>query len=281
MNNSIQTEVIRQGYGAALSEVYLLFQSRDLRNKVLVLVEGPDDKLVYSNVLKEDAVYLLPKNISFHQIVLSEVEKKFPTRIISLRDADFNNANLNPPPCASMFFTDAHDLETMICQNHCIGEIVGEEYNSYCDGIDIYQLSEILKDYSYMKWYNYNNHRNLAFKNLNTISLYEEGLLGQRDKLFVKVKGVSPNNTAKQEELDSFQNSHSIVEILSITNGHDLMDCVYCEIQKRKGGNLLKKKKKKTILSNYSVQLFCGTYLYSKLAQWCNNNNQNILRLPS
>lgn len=274
--NSIQYEINHSGSGAALSEVYLLFQSQDLKHKVLVLVEGPDDKFVYGNVLSSDNVYLLPKNIRFHENLVTEVNKKYPKQIISIMDSDFHNANQDQPLCSALFYTDAHDLETMILQHCNINDLVGEEYQRLCDGVDISHLSEILKDYSYIKWYNYNEHRNLSFKKINTVSLYKSGLLEKRNELFLAIIEASPNNTANIKELDAFQETHSMVSLFSIINGHDLMDCIYYEMHKKHKGNLQKKKLTRTILRGYSAQMFQNTILYANLLSWCKKNS-NIL----
>lgn len=277
MSNSIRIIEDQKGAGTSVTRVRQLFQDVEIRNKVIALIEGSDDKLCFNHLMSPNQVYLHPLNIRFHKKVINDLITEYPEKLISIRDADFSRVNKDIPSCSNMFITDAHDLETMMLKG---GNLVAlaADYPGLADNIDENALCENLKNYSYLKWYNYNGHKNIAFDKISTINLYENGKLGNRVALFSEVCAYVPVHCAKFEEYDAFCKNHPIDtnDVFSITNGHDLMDCIYSEMHKCKKSNLHKRKMQKSFCKNYNIQMFKKTLLYTQLYQWGERNGRHL-----
>lgn len=277
MSNTVQVVEQQRGEGASVTRVRLLFQAPDIKNKVIALIEGPDDERCFKHLLAASQVYLLPTNIRFHEKIVGDLIAKYPTKLISIRDADFCRANNNVPSRINMFHTDAHDLETMMLSSGNLVDLAAD-YPGLVNAIEMQVLCGALLDYSYMQWYNYNGHKNLAFKELNTVNLYENGKLANPRGLFDEVCDCSSEHSATFAEFELFKQSHPVNDslLLYITNGHDLMDCIYSEMHKAKQGNLPKAKVQKSFYENYTMSMFQQTLLYAQLSEWARQNGQSL-----
>lgn len=278
MSNSVKIIEDEKGAGAAVTRVRQLFQDIEIKEKVITLIEGPDDEFCYKHLLATSKVYFHRINIRFHEKIVGDLIAKYPTKLISIRDADFCRANNNVPTRANMFHTDEHDLETMMLSSGDLVDLTAD-YPGLVEAIDKRALCGILLDYSYMQWYNYNGHKNLAFKELNTVNLYENGKLANPNGLFAEVCACSSMHTATFAEYELFKQSHPVNDnlLLCITNGHDLMDCIYSEMHKVKRGNLPKAKVLKSFYKNYTISMFQQTLLYAQLSDWARLNGQSLL----
>lgn len=277
MSNSVKIVEDEKGAGSAVTRVRQLFQDVEIRKKVITLIEGPDDEHCFKHLLAASKVYLHSTNIRFHEKIVDDLFAKYPTKLISIKDADFCRANNNMPSLANMFHTDAHDLETMMLSSGKLIDLA-VDYPGLVDAIDVQALCCVLLDYSYMRWYNYNYHRNLAFQKLNTVNLYENGKLVNPNGLFAKVCACSSVHSATFAEYEHFKQSHPVDDslLLCITNGHDLMDCIYSEMHKAKQGNLPKSKVQKSFYKNYTMSMFQQTLLYDQLSDWARRNGQSL-----
>ena len=275
MSNSIRVVEEEKGRESSVTRIRQLFQDSSIKNKVIIIVEGPTDVEIYKPLFLQTEVYIHTLSIRFHDYVLQSLYGDYSTKLISVKDADFCWVNGLTPTAPNMFITDAHDLETMMINSGALANL-SAVYPGLLDNLDALALCGVLVDYSYMKWYNYNNHTKLAFDKLSTINLYETGLLSNCQLLFSEVCNHSPSHIALFDDFNSFRISHMCPDIMCITNGHDLMDCIYFEMQKKKCGNLSKRKVLKTFYSGYSIQLFKTTNLFSSIADWAINNNRNL-----
>lgn len=174
-----------------------------------------------------------------------------------------------------MFHTDAHDLETMMLKGGNLSALA-VEYSGLTAGIDENALCDALLKYSYLKWYNYNERTKLGFGKLNTVDLFEKGRLNDSVALFTELCNCSSKHQAVYNDYLTFCQNHPIVDIWFVTNGHDLMDCIYSEMHKRKRGNLPKDEVIKSFYKNYSIEMFQQTELYAQLSAWGEQNGRAL-----
>lgn len=275
MSNSIRVVEQQKGKGAAVTSVRQLFQKPTIKRKVVALIEGPDDKECYGHLLSSSSVFLLPINIRFHEYVVNSLDAVYPTKLISIKDADFCHANNVGTGHQNMFHTDAHDLETMMLKGGNLSALA-VEYSGLTAGIDENALCDALLKYSYLKWYNYNERTKLAFWKLNTVDLFEKGRLNDSVALFTELCNCSSKHQAVYNDYLTFCQNHPIVDIWFVTNGHDLMDCIYSEMHKRKRGNLPKDEVIKSFYKNYNIEMFQKTELYAQLSAWGEQNGRAL-----
>ena len=273
MSNSIRVVQEQNGKGASVASVRQLFQKATIKRKVIALIEGPDDKDCYGHLFSSSRVYLLPLNIRFHEYVVRSLESVYPTNLISIKDADFCHANNVKTEHQNMFHTDAHDLETMMLMGDNLVALA-VDFPGLADDIDEKKICNTLLKYSYMKWYNYNEHTKLAFKKLSTVDLYENGRLNNDVTLFTEVCNCSSKHLAIYEDYEAFCLKHPVIDVWFVTNGHDLMDCIYSEMHKKKKGNLSKVEVFKSFYKNYTFKMFQHTVLYEQLKEWGFRNKQ-------
>jgi len=85
------------------------------RGQAVVLLEGEKDVRLFSNLLDDGHVRLLPSNGKPNAInALRVLEQDGWKGVLAIVDADFDPIEEITYPLVNLFFTDTHDIETMI-----------------------------------------------------------------------------------------------------------------------------------------------------------------------
>lgn len=274
MNNSIQSVEEKKGKETAVTEVRMLFQNPRIRKKTMVLIEGRDDYDCYACFFSDQNVYLYPKNIRFHFYITDTLTKQGHC-VISIKDADFLHCNGDNQVCPNMFYTDAHDLETMLLQCGALKNM-DNGMMKLVENIDVDSICRTLQNYSTIKWFNYNTHKNMDFRKVSVGELYKNGEMADICSLFERVRQMSGKSLVTYEEFADFLKNRKIESILALTNGHDLFECIYVEAKRMTRGNLDKKKFFKSIRKAFDVSMFMTTQLFIALKKWDDGHNENM-----
>ena len=153
---------------AKVADVKSLFDTHVNDGKVIVVVEGPDDKEVYQKVMDANAVcFYVDCNCDKHFVILNALNNKYGNRLLAIKDADFDRLDGTANPYPNMMLTDTHDMEGMIV-SECLSELQGDDAVR-CQGINLADIYVELEDVSYLKWFNHVNHygiNSVCFPNL-------------------------------------------------------------------------------------------------------------------
>ena len=121
---------------AKVADVKSLFDTHVNDGKVVLVVEGPDDKEVYEKVTDAATVcFYVDCNCDKHFVILNALNGRYRNRLLAIKDADFDRLDGTQPPYLNLVLTDTHDMEGMIVEE-CLPELQGEDADR-CQGINL------------------------------------------------------------------------------------------------------------------------------------------------
>lgn len=257
---------------SVVASVVLMLKTPATENKLLVIVEGEDDKKLFTNFFNDSETILYSLGGCHHfEDVLTQCNPIYEKRFIILKDADFDILNSKKPNHNNLFLTDTHDLETMILKSKKL-ERVCNEYS--CPLFDLEEVLKHLLDISYMKWFDNVNNLKLNFKVISVcsyyngkdpipIDCYQQDLLGNGAN-----KKILFSNSAYKYFIDQ----HHDVDLYAISNGHDVCDCIRHKIKlSQKGKNIASSDIQRCLRLLYVFSDFKKTVMYANIESWVNS----------
>lgn len=243
------------------STVYLLLNNPQYAGRMIVIVEGDDDKTVYKEFFVEDTVLLHPDgNCDKHEIILNDLNPQYYKRLIAIKDADFDRLNSAVQKFRNLFISDTHDLEGMVLRDGIPTNL--SDSDSYrCANVDVYIIKESLRDISLLKWYNNINSCGLNFRDVDVnIPIV--------DYWHRVVANTASSVSVTYEHFQRFVEDVLTVDLDELTNGHDLFERVYLQAKSADKSNFPKKQFFKRLRSTYTLERFKNTSLYASLVAW-------------
>lgn len=265
-----------------VDKLILQWKTPQNRNKVLLLVEGNQDKDFYAKFFDQQKVELRSsggcnsmKNI-YEGIQRYQMIFKYN---LAICDSDFARINQQSPFSDNVFYADTHDHEMMcICCENAFGSILALGNLYLNDGIFNKIVSE-LKVLSLFKWYNYTNRCNCVFKSLDLMNMPQVQLSD-----YAYLHGIvcaQSSNISEECTLDALRQfvseKESQINWKEITNGHDFIKRFAGYCKRESLGQFSEKKIRTTLHDNFSVQDFLQTQLCSEIRNWENVNSKHIL----
>lgn len=246
--------------------------------KVLVVVEGPDDKHVYGHLFDSSASFIRDCDGCNTVRGVCEYVRKNKHRMVAvgILDSDFRRVCGRALRRPNIVYTDTHDLETLIMFSpYC--------YSRFCWKAGITNIpdhNEILQDLSllsFMRWYNMSAHLSYTDFDLN---LESETSTHLRDYAFMCKKFIPTEGSCKtwiKRCFDRFQHDKSSAPLEQVVNGHDYIArfCYYVRVLN--GLTFTKEDKNELLTYALDVKYFQTTELHRQLVIWENNNRVNIL----
>lgn len=254
---------------AKVADVKALFDTHVNDGKVIVVVEGDDDKYVYEKVFDPAAVcFYVDGDCEKHFVILDALNSRYANRMLAIKDADFDRLEGRVHPYPNMVLTDAHDTEGMIVEE-CLPELKGDDAVRCC-GITLAPIYAELMEISYLKWYNHTTHSGLNFK----------GVIPDMDfdRYFSSVVS-NTNNVVSVTLADvaSFKGSNLGAPEKQLCNGHDILERIYVRAKAVNVANFHKKKFFKRLRLAYPKDKFVNTSLFRAIKVWEDANGHSIL----
>lgn len=254
---------------AKVADVKSLFDTHVNDGKVVLIVEGPDDKEVYEKVMNTAAACLyVDCNCDKHFVILSSLNERYGNRLLAIKDADFDRLDGIRHPYSNLLLTDTHDMEGMIVEE-CLTELQGEDADR-CRGINLSNIYSELEDISYLKWFNHTNHCGINFSDV---------ALNLDITVFFNACVVNTNNVigVTLADMYAFKTVHQGVPEKELCNGHDLFEQIYARAHIAKVSNFPKKPFFRRLRRAYPKDKFVNTLLYLGIKAWEAANGHSIL----
>ena len=254
---------------AKVADVKSLFDTHVNDGKVIVVVEGPDDKEVYQKVMNANAVcFYVDGNCDKHFVILDALNRKYSNRLLAIKDADFDRLEGTANPYPNMVLTDTHDMEGMIVAE-CLSELLGEDAVR-CQGIDLTEVYAELVDVSYLKWFNHANHYGINFSETTLdldINAYFYACVANTDNVV----------NVTLADLYAFKAAHPGVSEKELCNGHDIFERIYVRAKAANVANYAKKPFFRRLRRAYPKEQFVNTALFLSIKGWEATNHHAIL----
>lgn len=253
------------------NEIIHEWKSPAYNNKVLVLVEGKDDRIFYYKFFNKDFSEIkdckgCKKVIEVYRILQSKA--KFLN--ITIKDSDFDRINGKPKSGVNFFYSDCHDYEMMCLRNKGTLEKLFANLAIDYDEAIINSVFEDLRYLSFFKWYNYTNHCNFNFRGFKITDKTREQLY-DFEYIHGNLSYVSRNCISiNKETLNNFINDNADYDLYEITNGHDFITRLIFHIKQKDSSmnNINEEKLKLTLHPCFDINDFEKTDLYCDIKHW-------------
>ena len=254
---------------AKVADVKSLFDTHVNEGKVVVVVEGYDDIKLYEKVMDVEAVcFYADCNCEKHFVILDALNGRYASRMVAIKDADFDRLEGKQHPYPNMFLTDTHDMEGMIVEE-CLQKLQGEDAMR-CQNVDLEVIYAELEDVSYLKWFNHSNHCGINFSETTLV-------LNMTAYFSAAVTRTNNTVTVTLEDMYAFKESHQGVSEKELCNGHDIFERIYMRAKLANIANYAKKPFFRRLRQAYPKGAFANTSLFKAIRSWELDNHRQIL----
>ena len=283
MANSIEAALRRDEeegkYGKIISSVLLTLRNHVTDDKVMVIVEGIDDRRLYERMYNVGKVIIYVVGNSRHTIEVIKVlnPKGYDKRLIGIKDADFDNVNKKSYSYPNLFLTDWHDAEIVELESDSVIDTVWSKYMGFKAPIDaVENIYKDLCELSMLKWANYNLRLNVVFKRNSIGACVNRGKFDfEMYKANLLTRNENPENKfAKDYRLWYFVHAMRLNsdDMPNITNGHDAVELMYHNIKSQKSLNIAYKDFAQDIRDSYPVMEYRQTKMAMAIDNWAVKN---------
>lgn len=245
--------------------------------KIMILVEGWEDTLVYEKFFNSEIVSLKDCGGCDDAIGLNTCINKIAPSIkrITIIDSDFRFFYGRNKKKSNVFFTDTHDMETMVMFNHrCFQSILKK---LKCTNLTHNDIVKDLRLLSYIRWYNQDAKMKYKANGLDIVNMSKAKILDY-DAL---MNFFSPSSGTTKQWLKRcfthFRTKHFRVKSEHLINGHDYVDrfCHYAKI--RDNRQLSSEDVLLGIAEVCDSAWFQSTRLWREINNWQNEKRISIL----
>lgn len=257
-----------------------------------LIVEGDTDQRFYKKIVKDQVCRVKSADNKGNAIKVIEILNQTNFNgILSIIDADFDLLEGKIPYAPNIFFTDEHDMETMIIKSPALEKFLTEyvyenKLNYFLSSINK-NLKDILlskaTEIGYLRWLSLRENWNLKFKNLDFLKFIDKDTL---ELDLTKFYEAVINNTANcllkanfiSKEIQKIQNSTN--DSWNVSSGHDLVKILYIGLKFIFGfriGGINEAKIEANLRLCYEFEFFLQTNLYSNVKSWEASNTPYLV----
>lgn len=274
MNNSLRECYYNSD--TIVSSVKMLLQSPKCSKKILVIVEGIDDKKLFDSLFNEHKAYVYNVGgCGLFGRILEELYSAYSSRFIVIKDSDFDVLDGIKYEYLNLFHTDGHDQEMMEMTDRFAKKINLEFCND--SKLDVMEVEKEIENVSYIKWYNERKNLNLRVDRFKPY----QGFYNGRDKISISdaIKKLYDldDNAEKMDicerDIEIFIESNKTDDYSNLTNGHDMCEAISRKMhylkEKDNGIKPLNAENIPHFLRvSYSLEEFKETQLFNELKKW-------------
>lgn len=276
---------ITQESNLVAREVILAHKAdKETIKKVLVLIEGIDDKSVYSVFLDVDKVDFKDCNGCLNvEKQHDTLKKEYGSVFISILDSDFKRMDAMPDHDENLFYTDYHDSEMqMLCHKRVQETAIKKITNKHVYE-DVVLMAEMeLYNVSMLKWYNSRRNLRYRFEDMDLVNLCK----GSELSVNIALQYITPTKkTPKKFPIQSFNkfliqnNIRTDFEMLhQLTNGHDIISRLSGILKHKYKCQVSDTKLRDKICKSFTLENARKSQLYNDLKNWCSSKKISILK---
>lgn len=259
------------------------WQTPQYNGKNLLLVEGNSDKSFYKHFIT-DSTEVRSSGEEYGggckllMSVFRELKRISSITCVAIKDSDFDTVNNTTISEDGFFYTDYHDHEMyFLSSTEALIAAMTSLSVSFEEAVYM-GLIDSLATITYLKWYNYTNHINLALKSIKVHCLPQDCLCDVTK--LVKIAKSKSNQSCfiDMDDFSEFCSTHKWERVFQLVNGHDLLRLLYQYVRERVTGNISIDDFKGCILSYYSIEAFSSTNLHGNVHDWALQHNTTFFK---
>lgn len=270
---------------SVVTRVGMILSHPMYKKRVMVIVEGNDDKKVYGRMFDNNSVEVYPLgSCNNFNILLKTLNPKFYPRLAVIKDADFEHILGYEYVYPNLFRTDTHDAETMMMTDTFYDVLKWE----FLDGDDSFLMNmkkvhDEMLPLSRLKLANKVLKRLINFGTFSTYKFYQGDSPADIDKI-TKVLNKIPDNRAKgvptEAEVNAVIFKYGIIDSKQLNNGHDLCNGFAYKYKVVNGGKseLNIDTLENVLRTSFTLAQFVNTQLYSSMYEWAEKEGLHIFR---
>lgn len=248
------------------AEVRNMLNHYDTVNKILILVEGDDDVIFYSNYLDTEKVFLYQlKGCRYFAKVLGNLNPRYVNRLAAIKDADFDHLNGISPSIQNLFLTDTHDFEMLMISPHSVTDLASQyglknELAHHANHIYT-DVVHNLSNLSYIKWHNSmrdENEKGICFNKSKAIHHYGKSI---RESLEILQPFQDDDVIMDEDAIEALKSNNPDAEISQLINGHDFCELIPKAIKDVRMTNIRNNDIPVKLLALYPSAAFSSTNL--------------------
>lgn len=270
------------------NKIRQLRQQKLYQNKLFLIVEGATDKRLFSGfIIAEKCEIIDAMGKENAEEILKILNKSNFAGVIAVVDSDFRHLENIAPHHNNLFFTDTHDMETMILKSPAFEKLLREFVsegkislygNNYATEIRKILLESALP-LSCLLWVSLKEKLNLKFEGINFGKFIgKENLKNDLEKMIKEVK-----NNSQQHHISNDEIEEKIRNIINknydpwlVCCGHHLICVLSIGFQKlwatRNSKEVEPEILERELRLAYEYTHFRETGLFNSIRQWENRN---------
>lgn len=241
------------------------------KGKVLVIVEGADDKNLFDGLFNASYSTVHPVgSCAYIKPIATALNVVYRKRLVFIRDSDFMRAEGLSSAIENVFWTDYHDAEIMQLE----GEGAYHLCDTYCPGSfpkDVFDQTILpLEPISRLKWYNVTANLGYPLSDFKVVNYSNRclPLIVDFGKYFADVTASHSRVSITMPDHVQFNVNHATADLRQISNGHDTVSLLLAMVHGEYKKNLSKKSFTKKMRQLYTPNIFRTTQLYASLSSW-------------
>ena len=245
--------------------------------KVLVLIEGTDDKSVYSVFLDVDKVDFKDCNGCLNvEKQHNTLKEEHGSVFISILDSDFKRMDVMPDHDENLFYTDYHDSEMQMLCHKKVQETTIKKITHKRVDEDVVLMAEMeLYNLSMLKWFNSRRNLRYRFEAMDLVNLCKGSELSVNTvQQYITPTKKSPKKFPMQP-FNKFLDKNNIrtdFEMLhQLTNGHDVISRLSGIFKHNYKCQVSDTKIRDTICKSFTLENARKSQLYNDLKKWCSS----------
>ena len=276
---------IAQESNLVAREVILAHKAdKETIKKVLVLIEGTDDKPVYSVFLDVDKVDFKDCNGCLNvEKQHDTLKKEHGSVFISILDSDFKRMDAMPDHDENLFYTDYHDSEMqMLCHKKVQEKTINKITQKPVFEDVVLMAEKELYNVSMLKWYNSRRNLRYRFEGMDLVNLYK----GSELSVNIALQYITPTKKSPKmfplQPFNKFLDQNNIrtdfEKLHQLTNGHDIISRLSGILKHKYKCQVSETKFRDTICKSFKLENAKKSQLYKELKNWCCRKNISILK---
>jgi hypothetical protein len=264
---------------------------RSTHKGVFLLVEGGSDAKFYRQLIDSDQCQLVVALNRDMAISVLEILQQAPSDdVVAIVDKDFDELNRTLPDRPNLFFTDTHDLETMLLKSPALEKLIGELGSKEKLAKFGHDVRSVLLttgcSIGCLLWISIQDGLNLKFEGINFQKFIDKEMLTIDElELIEEVKRKSQKLNLKTSELHQHLTEKKTLshDFWQVCRGHDLINILSIGLRHAIGTKNAKDVTAEILESNlrmcYEQIYFQTTQLHSSLCRWeADNPTYRILK---
>lgn len=258
--------------GSIITRIRMIISHPTFKGKVMVVVEGADDKKLYGRLFKKDTVQVYPYGgCDKYDLLLTTLNPRYQHQLMVIKDADFEHITGCEYHYPNLFRTDTHDAETMMMTEDFYAVFKAE----FLDGDDskLDEMKKVHDELLPLSWFKLackEMSRKVDFGTFKVYKFYQGNGPVDIEKC-TKVLSQKPENIAAgiptSSEMEAVKTKYGHVPNNQLNNGHDIcygFAYKYKTLDTGKG-EISIDSLEKVLRASYTIALFSQTKLYSDI----------------